>query len=173
MPPIDPPPENLTKDLIQHLSKEIETTSHNIMLFRTKIGFALLIGPFLVLGSLVVSAKGQPIVFNLRGWGWLAVAVIALCYFGIAFIGAEIEAGNANQSNRYRDLIVALRNDPSLEIKQGQLKATQRMRAGYMGAYCLLFLSVVATVFIVKNIGTPEPSTRSTSGATQEDLPKK
>lgn len=180
------PPETLTDDLIQYLSKEIETTSHNIMEFRTKIGFALLVGPFLLLGSLVVSAKGQPIVFNLKGWGWLAVAVIAVCYFGIAFVGSEIEAGAANYCNRYRKMIAALRSNPTLEIRQEQLEAPQHIRAGYMWGYGLLFFSVVATVFIVKNTGTPEPSARSTGGATfrieqisppaqeeNKDLPKK
>src|SRR5438270_13292631 len=96
MPPLEPPPENLTKELVQYLSKEIETTSHNIIAFRTKIGFALLVGPFLLLGSLVVSAKGQPIAFNLGRLGWFAVVLIALCYFGIAFVGSEIESGAAN-----------------------------------------------------------------------------
>jgi hypothetical protein len=53
VPPTPPSPlEALTKDVIQHLSKEIETTTNSMMAFRTRIGFGLLVGPFLLLGSL-------------------------------------------------------------------------------------------------------------------------
>ena len=45
--------------LIDHLSREIETHTKNMMTFRARINFAVF-GPFVLLGSIMVSAKGVP-----------------------------------------------------------------------------------------------------------------
>jgi hypothetical protein len=43
--------------LIDHLSREIETHTKNMMTFRARINFAVFVGPFVLLGSIMVSAK--------------------------------------------------------------------------------------------------------------------
>lgn len=97
---VEPPQnESLAKELLLCLSKEIETTSNNIMLFRTRIGFGLLVGPFLLLGSLIVGAKGQPVSFNLGKLGWTALGVDIICFVGIAYIASEIETQALEQCN--------------------------------------------------------------------------
>ena len=160
------PPENLTKEVMLCLSKEMETATNNMMVFRTRIGFGLLVGPFLLLGSFVVGAKGQPISFNLRWYGWVALVIVAICFLGIAVIAARIEVQAWEQCNRWRELIVALRRDPSLEIKKPDLELPNDITRGYLVGYLLLFLSVIAAVIIIKNVGTTEPSIPSRTGVT-------
>jgi hypothetical protein len=147
----------LTKELVLHLSKEIETASNNAMTFRTRIGFGLLVGPFVLLGSIVVGAKGQPISFNLTFYGWLAVIAMLGCYLGIAYIASAIEAQAWDQNNRWRNLIARLHENPSARIGPTEMQTTpHRSYAGYVVGYILLFLSVFAAGFIVNNAGTPE-----------------
>ena len=47
------------KELIDHLSKEIITISTAQQTFRTKAGFTILIGPFIVLGAFFVATRGK------------------------------------------------------------------------------------------------------------------
>jgi hypothetical protein len=175
-PPSAPPPESLTKDLVQHLSKEIETTTHNIMVFRTRIGFGLLVGPFLLLGSLIVGAKGQPVTTNLKS-AWPALVVIIVCYLSIAYIASEIEAQAWEQCNKWREIIGDLCRNPPNQIDYTKLKSKPLWQVwilkrewpgvtiGYLVGYLLLFVAVIAAVFIV-NAGTQAPANCSGCGAT-------
>src|SRR5438874_12042666 len=81
----------LTNGIVEYLSKEIETTTNNLMTFRTKISFAVLIGPFLVLGSFLVAAKGIPISLEPGRMGWLAIGFEGLCFLALAYVCARIE----------------------------------------------------------------------------------
>lgn len=171
-PAAPPPPETLTKDLIQHLSKEIETTSSNMMAFRTRIGFSLCIGPFLLLGSLMVAAKGQPVTRLSVGYLVLAVLVIAFCYLVIAYITSEIELQALEQCNNWRNLIQQICQSPSRVIGEKELEQKLKWRfktlgrewgpvcngvkTAYFVGYFLLFVAVVAAAIIV-SAGTPEP----------------
>lgn len=176
-PPSAPPPESLTKDVVQHLSKEIETTTNNMMAFRTRIGFGLLVGPFLLLGSLIVAAKGQPMATNLKWYAWPALLVVIVCYLGIAYIASKIEAQAWAQCDKWRKLIGELCKTPSRELDETILESKpfwrvwvlhrewNGIKTGYMVGYLLLFVAVIAAVFIV-NAGTAEPANHSGSGAT-------
>lgn len=153
----EPLSERLTKEIVLHLSKEIETASNNMMTFRTRIGFGLLVGPFVLLGSLVVGAKGQRISFNLNGYGWLGVIGMLFCYLGIGYIASRIEAQAWEQNDRWRNLITKLYQNPSARIEATEMETRpHKSYAGYFAGYSLLFLSVVASVCIVNSAGTPE-----------------
>lgn len=39
--------------MIEYLSKEIETLTTNIMLFRSRIAFSIWVGPYVLLGSII------------------------------------------------------------------------------------------------------------------------
>ncbi len=166
-------PESLTKDVVQHLSKEIEITTNNIMVFRTRIGFGLLVGPFLLLGSLIVGAKGQPVATHLRWYGWLALPIVIFCYLVIAYIASEIEVQAWEQCDRWRRLIGELSRTPSMKLGDTKLESKLLWRiewlrrvpilrrnwngvtTGYLVGYLLLFVAVIAAVFLV-NAAAPE-----------------
>jgi hypothetical protein len=149
------------------LSKEIETTMTSIMAFRTRIGFGMFVGPFLLLGSFIVGAKGQPVSFNLTTSGKIAIVVDFVCFLLIGFIAANIEAQAFSQCNRWRGLMLRLRNDPAAKIDDTELEVKPWAFLGYLCSFILLFVSVVAAVFIIKNAGTVElkslPARQSTA----------
>lgn len=170
-PPSTPPPENLTKDVIQHLSKEIETTNNNMMAFRTRIGFGMFVGPFVLLGSFIVAAKGQPVSFTLTSRGKVALVVDVVCFLGIAYIASQIEAQSLKQCDRWRTLIADLSRTPPPEMDRAKLTVHLNWHGlngpfmGYVVGYFLLFVAVIAAVVIV-NSGTVAPESQSGSGAT-------
>jgi|SRR5215213_1419863 len=167
-------PEILTKEFMLCLSKEIETTMTNIMAFRTKVGFGMFVGPFLLLGSFIVGAKGQPVSFNLNWYGKGALIVDFVCFLGIAYIASQIEAQALEQCNTWRRIIGRLHKEPSMKVDSAELESNLRWgrrrwngpKAGYLVGYSLLFFSVLAAVFIIKNAGTVQALNPAGTGAT-------
>lgn len=84
--------QDLSKEVIEHLSKEIETTTTNMMVYRSKIAFAVFLGPFLLLLAVVANTRGLSISLNL---GWIATVAIGIvwcfCFLTLAFMNARIE----------------------------------------------------------------------------------
>jgi hypothetical protein len=175
IPPSATPPEDLTKDVIQHLSKEIETTTNNMMAFRTRIGFGMFIGPFLLLSSFIVAVKGQHVSFTLSRWkvGVLVLAVVVdvICFVGIAYIASRIEAQSLKQCNRWRLLIAELLKSPTKNINWSLLNTEEKWKGkdgawmAYVVGYFLLFVAVSAAVVIVV-LGTPTSQNHPSSEAT-------
>ena len=165
-------PENLTRELMVSLSKEIETTMTSIIAFRTRIGFGMFVGPFLFLGSFIVGAKGQPVSigqsvsFNLSLAGKIATGVVFACFLTTGFLAAKIEEHAFDQCNAWRKLILRLRNDPSAPIAESELHVKAKPYWGYLGSFALVFVSIVAAIFIIKDAGTvesPKPAGAPTS----------
>lgn len=176
-------PMDLSKEVIQYLSKEIETTSNSIMTFRTKIAFAVLVGPFLVLGSFLVAARSIPVSFQPGALGKLAIAFEGLCFLTIAYVCARIEGDGWRQCAEWRRLIAALHKNPAFQIDNENLwtikptdsvnnnNALTRLRlwlrkkkliCAYLIAYFIMFASLVAGVFIISRVevlkSDPPPS---------------
>ncbi len=152
-------PDNLTKEFIMSLSKEIETTMNGIINFRTRVGFGMFVGPFVLLGSFIVGAKGQPVSLDLARVGWVAPLVVIVCFLLIGLVAAHIEAQAYEQCNRWRQLIWRLSRDPSIDVDEDKdLRVRARPYAGYSLCFLLLFVGVVAAVVIIKNAVSVEPA---------------
>lgn len=71
--------------LIEYLSKEIETSTKNLIAFRERINFAVFVGPFVLLGA-TLAGKGIPRInldvmpFNAKIWLLLLFVVVILSY---------------------------------------------------------------------------------------------
>ena len=74
----------LRAEVIKHLSSEIQNQSQYLMTFRSRIAFTVLVGPFIVLGSVLVAAKTTAA----NPWDWfdtilcILLSIISLlsCY---------------------------------------------------------------------------------------------
>jgi hypothetical protein len=151
--------EDLSKEVVQYLSKEIETTSNNAMVFRSRIAFAVFFGPFLILGSFVVAAKGLPISFNLDLWAGLVLVIDCVCFVTLAFICARIEQEAWNQCNNWRKLIAGLHDNPSLKINGGNIWEENKLQVIYIAAYCLLLATFLSAIFITSRVRVVVPPT--------------
>jgi len=110
--------KDLVKDIIGYLSKEIETVTNGMMVFRSRISFAVLVGPFLILGTLVYAAKGLSISTDFSAYAWTAIGVVLLSYLALAFLSGLIEEDGWRQCNKWRKLISDLQRDPTIEINE-------------------------------------------------------
>ncbi len=149
--------QGLAKEVIQSLSKEIEANTNNMMVFRVRIGFGLLVGPFLLLGSFVVAARGQRISFELDKWAIAAIFMNGFCFIVLAYICARIEEQVWEQCRKWRNLIALLFNDSSAQIPETQRKSRNMFLRAYLTGYSLLFVSVVCTIIIMTKVRVTAP----------------
>ena len=150
------PPVELTKELMASLSREIETTMNGITEFRTKIAFGMFAGPFILLGSQIVAAKGQPFSLSLTQTGWLTLLVAGICFLGVGYMAARVEAQAFDQCYKWRVLIEELRHNPTPPIEPERLKVEQKAYAAYLLTFLIALVFVVVAVVILGNMRTVE-----------------
>lgn len=147
---------DLSKEVIQYLSKEIETTTNTMMVFRSKMGFAVLVGPFLILGTLVYSAKGLQFSTQFGAKGIIAICLDIFCYLGLAFAIAKIEEDGWRHCDRCRKLIADLHAEPTLRIEKRNAwkdeKHVNWMKWSYLIVCTLLIISFIASAYIISRV---------------------
>lgn len=116
------PPATMTdnaeirKQLIEHLSGEINNNDAFIHALRTKLAFTVLLGPFLVLGSYVIGTNPSDLNFcpgTLEYYGGL----LAVIYVILGIYAALMEKIIQNRSNQLRRLILRATENESGKIK--------------------------------------------------------
>jgi hypothetical protein len=154
--------ENLAKEIIAYLSKEIETVTHDMMLFRSKITLSVLLGPFLILGTLVYAAKGVPFSRRLGVAEVIAVVFVCACYFAIAYVAGRIEEDGWRQCNVWRKLISELQSDPTASMNERNVRKDKAevdpvnwMKWSYLIAFALLLFSFFGSLFIILRVWPP------------------
>lgn len=159
---------DLSKEVIQYLSKEIETTTNTMMVFRSKIGFAVLVGPFLILG--VLASRGLGLSLNFDRWAVIASLTGVACYLTLAVMSGRIEEDAWEQCNKWRQLIADLHAEPGLRIGRGNVwkddKHSKKMTSSYLAAYAVLLLLFLCLVTIISRV---QP-TRTASAQTETNL---
>ena len=163
--------KELASAVVEYLSKEIETTINTLTTFRTKIAFAVMIGPFLGFGSFLVTAKGNRFLIESDPLVWLAIGFEGVCFLTIAYVCARIEGAGWRRCDQWRETIVALHGNPSLDLEAAMKKIEKRpswnwkrwtklsdwleqhkIKCAYLVAYFLIFASFVAVVFIISKV---------------------
>jgi hypothetical protein len=171
---------DLSREVIAYLSKEIETITNNMMVFRSKIGFAVIVGPFLILGTLVYITKGGSLSITGDGW-WIgaAVGLDLIAYLALAFLAAKIEEDAWSQCDKWRELIADLHDTPTLPIKGKNAWKDEKhvtwMKWTYLGSCALMIISFFSSLYIVSKVQTTSPvpvqSGASVSGPTPGKSP--
>lgn len=121
--------------IIDHLSKEIETMSNNTITSRNRISFSLWVGPFLLLGSLIVGSEKGGYVLNNPGWeAWAILIGASLLFFGmIAYIIGQIEEGAWDKCNEWRECIIHLQNGGKIEFNKKEKPTPAGKRVKQVG----------------------------------------
>ena len=139
----------LEDKLIEYLSKEIETQTNNLMTFRTRVSFAALIGPFFLLGSLLVAAKRIPKTTNT----WLiagGLLLMILSYLTLGWAASSIERHAWRQCNVWRGFIAEIFCGNSRNVTAQQLKFDEKLRLGYLVSYGAMALAFGSAVLIIR-----------------------
>ena len=139
----------LEDKLIEHLSKEIETQTNNLMTFRTRVSFAALIGPFFLLGSLIVAARRLPKANN----QWLiagGLLLMILSYLTLGWAASSIERHAWRQCNIWRGFIAEIFCDNRKNITAEKLKFNEKLRLGYLVSYGAMALAFGSALLIIR-----------------------
>jgi hypothetical protein len=161
--------------LIEHLTKEIEVQNNNMMTFRTRANLPVFLGPFVLLGSIVIGQKQTPLGIRLDGIAITAIIGLAASYLAMGLAAARIEISMAEQCDKWRDLIAKIVTaDSTLEEKvHSDLKYTPVGYLGYATVYGAMFISFICVLIIVLRLTFPViPLQRSTDPDQLQSLPR-
>lgn len=113
--------QTLREEVIKHISSEIIAEATYLASIRTRVGFTVLTGPFIIVGSVLVAFKGP---FEFSGWNkpmifWCVAAFVS--YMGAAGYFAMLDHHSTQQCNSWREAILKLSQGE--ELKKKELKA--------------------------------------------------
>lgn len=143
--------QELEKAHIEYLSKEIETVSTYQMTFRARIGFTVLIGPFIVMGSVLIATKGKLVLpaSNTAFYSAAGLAAFLYCLFGVW--GALHENHLCFLCDQWRDTIARYVGPPRDPAKLWGKKFLMAL-AGYLGGCILVLLVFFATIYCLSYV---------------------
>jgi hypothetical protein len=146
--------------LLDHLSREIVSQTKDLMTFRARINFAVFIGPFVLLGSLLYGGKwAQTTIMNWWIFG-AAFLFLILSYLTMGWACASIEIHVWKQCNKWRSLIadVSSGKRPLSEVTPQHLEFKEKLRLGYWvvyGAMTLAFICALVMISQMRLISSP------------------
>lgn len=145
--------ESMRKQVIEHLSREIETLSNNIMTQRTKSAFTIWIGPYFLLGSLILATNGKYHFDTTSGWFKAGATVALLCYVALGVIGSIIERHSWLQCNQWRKCILSIAKGESFnEALCLDRELPKKVRGAYFVVFILLAACFAGILGIVKSV---------------------
>ena len=154
--------------VIQHLTKEIEVLSETVMTFRLRAAFTVWIGPYILLGSVIIATKGSFEINMDSPVLLLGVSFIAMgLYLGLGWAAGRIEQQAWKQCNQWRDTISRL---AAGDISSGVMLYEgmkfsglhDRIRRAYLIVFGLILASFLCVGFIAAHV---QPKTEATSHA--------
>jgi hypothetical protein len=145
--------------MINHLSKEIETISNNTMSSRNTISFSLWVGPFLLLGSILVATeKGGLGLKNPGIVAWAVMILAAASFFGaLAYIIGQVEEGAWDKCNEWRECIIRIQAGERLSADDYRKlvpykQLAQKVSNVYRIVFAISFALFAATVFFISQL---------------------
>src|ERR1039457_3222648 len=117
-----PAPEfapEIKKALIEQLSKEIQSSADSVTSLRTQYGFTVWVGPYIVLGAIIVATKGLFTV-DVHSFHFRVGLVVGIsCYLALGYVAGRIENFAHERANQWRRCIVEV-------ATVGKIDPTQR-----------------------------------------------
>jgi hypothetical protein len=146
--------------IIEHISNEIQKVIETTMTLRTRIAFIAWIGPFILLGSLLVATKG---LFRIPAGDPVfraAVAATCLCYLLLGYIAARLEQEARDRCNNLRQKLVRYSKLQSVnDLNDTDLDHQARLIPAYMWAFTVIligFLSVSIATCRISSANQPQ-----------------
>ncbi len=144
----------LRAELISHLSKEIEVLSTNMISTRLKAAFTIWIGPYILLGALLIRPQQTTVAAHLDLCIVGLLVTVSAFYLLMAYVAGSIERYVAAKCNEWRDLIARLSLEAELDIKEVKRLSQdadlqKSVLSSYIYVWLIMFLSFAAILFIV------------------------
>lgn len=128
---------SLRSEVVKHLSREIETHSQYLTVFRSRIAFTVLVGPFVILGYLLVTSKptGASHWDHLQTWLCVAVGVL---YLALGFCGSRLDQHGTDQCNKWRRAILKISEGNDVDEKD--ILISDPLLWPYMATFSVILL---------------------------------
>ena len=142
--------EKEKEKLIDHLSKEIEVQNNNMMTFRTRANLPVFLGPFVLLGSVVIGEKRVPRGLHLDPVSIIALVGLAASYLLMGLAAARIELLMSRQCNKWRSLITKTVGG-TLDEKdiESDLEFDPISYRGYAAVYSAMFGAFICALLVI------------------------
>ncbi len=142
---------------IEHITKEIETTINNIYTFRIRSAFTVWIGPFLLLGSVIVAKNGvYTIEFDLLS---VVSGVVAfVLYMGLGIGAGVIEKTNWKRCDDLRKILMGLISEESINIDTDlfyELGREKKVVKFYIEVFLGIAIIFIAATLIISSPPSP------------------
>ena len=159
----------ISKAVIKALSDEITKGCDRVMAFRNRVAFLTWVGPIIILGSVVIAAKGNlPLRAVNVGYVWIFGLFAAGCYIVLGYIAAQIERQAWTHINQLREILHGLATDDAYEWKSDKycdnINKDKRLTRAYLAAcVCVIFAAACMTIMTF-NVGTQMAPPREGKG---------
>jgi lipopolysaccharide export LptBFGC system permease protein LptF len=140
----------LEQQLIEHLSSEIEAHSNFLTTFRSRIAFAVLVGPFVLLGSFLIGTKGAVSTKPISSSTVLSIVVACVAYLALGVYGGYIDARTTNQCNIWRRQIIRLTSGSTVEPEG--LVIQYRFYATYVFGMSVMLVAFLAVAVVLRSV---------------------
>ena len=143
--------------LIEHMSKEIETLSTSALTFRTKSAFTIWIGPYFILGSVIVATKAK-FKFTISNLELIGISLFVI-YVLLGGITGWIERHYWKRCNELRKGIIQLliSDEKKKELANAILLDNinvNRMIPAYLVLFFLIALSFLFLSYVTMQISS-------------------
>src|SRR5712692_8143636 len=122
------------------------------MLFRTRANLSVFLGPFVILGYLLIATKGFSVSWRPDILTKVATFVLFACFIGMGFVSGQIEDSIRNQCNRWRAVIARLQKEQSPTLQDADLLYNGNYTFGYLIVYFLLAISFASVIVIILHL---------------------
>ena len=150
--PIDP---QCRDELIEHLSREIDRQTSDLMTFHSRMGFTVLVGPLLLIGAFLVATEGR-VAINwkaLRDPLSILASISLICsYFGLGYYGGKLAQHMAEQCDIWRGDILKLAQGGKSSLKESDIKFERNMISTYLWGWFIILITFVSILILLAKL---------------------
>ncbi len=136
---------------IEHLSRDIAMHTNYLMMFRSRMAFAILIGPFVLLGSFLIATKGTIPKNHIGVDAIVAIVTACICYLTLGIYGARLDRHVTRQCDIWHRQIDSLRKEEEDYTEDIGFEHHKTYRA-YLSGLGLVLLAFLSNVYLLKTL---------------------
>lgn len=162
------PPE-VQRSVIEQIAKEIQHGADIITSLRTRSAFTIWVGPYIVLGSILVAVKGGFTVNWRDPWFCIGLGVAVVCYLVLGHSAGRIERHTFTRSNNLRRCIKKIADTGKIDMTLYLDEVLPQMIVeSYRSVFIVLLLCFFGVAIVASKI---EPRSVEANSAIHANAP--
>ncbi len=149
----EPKNKILNSGLVEHLSKEIESSTQAMTSFRLKGNFTMFYGPFIALGTFLILIQDGWSDIHFSAFDFALLILLAIFWMWMGYIAYKFEKHSWDKCNHWRKCIAKLQHDHTIILSEEDLVFKHELRTGYMGAYLSQLITFIIMIVLMLRLG--------------------